>query len=211
MRVTLTSYPGGPPGLAARLDRHDFWPLARRLLRVHWPVSAGGVLLAVVFFTLYNGRNSYGALGLICCAFAFLFFLNPFIVAANELMDVYYFDQQWAASYRPHRRSSVDLTRVTSVSTSSGLWTFQRGARWGVGVPERLILLDPVRAIVGRALRVGEDTHTIKMSDRSRHLLRDAAFDVSETARSFGGDIAKPPFRAWDDVRRRPRRRRPTP
>jgi len=210
MRVTPTSYPGGPPGLAVRLERCDFWPVVRRLLRVHWPVGAAGVLLAAVFFILYNGRNPYGVLGLICCALAFLFFTNPFIVTANMLMDVYYFDQQWAASYRPHRRSSVDLTRVTSVRTSSGLWDFQRGARWGVGVPEGLILLDPVLAIVSRALNQAARTRTIKMSERTRGILRDAAVGAYEDDAMFDGAIAKPPRRAWDGVRRRPRRRRPT-
>jgi hypothetical protein len=211
MRVMPTSYPGGPPGLAARLERRDFWPVAKCLARVHWSVSAAGVLLAAVSFSFYNGRNIYGALALISCAFASLFFLSPFIVAANALMDVYYFDQQWAASYRPYRRSSADLTRVTSVTTSSGLWDFQRRARGGIAVPERLILLDPVLAIVSRALSEAARTRTIKMSARTRRILSGTAFDDSEIPRPFGGAIAKPPLRAWDDVRKRPRRGRPRP
>ena len=209
MRVTPTSYPGGPPGLAARLEWRDFWPIAKGLARVHWRAGAAGVLLAAVFFSFYNGRNVYGVLGLVSGALAFLFFTSPFIVAGNMLMDVYYFDQRWAASYRPHRRSSVDLTRVTSVTTSSGLWSFRRGAGWENDVPEGLILLDPVLAIVSRALSEAARTHTVKMSDRTRRILSGAAFDDSEIPRPSGDAIAKPPFRAWDGVRKRPRRGRP--
>ncbi len=208
MLVTPTSYPGGPQGLAVRLERRDLWPLVRRLSRVHGSVSAVCLLLAAVSFIFYNGRNAYGALVVVCCGLAILFLLNPFIISLNLLMDVFYFDQQWAASYRPYRRSSVDLTRVTSVTTSPGLWDFQRRARWGIMVPEELILLDPVRTIVSRALREAARTRTLKMSDQTRHLLGDAASDDSENFGLVGVGIARPPFKAWDDVRRRRRRSR---
>jgi hypothetical protein len=209
MRVTSTSYPEGPPGLAARLERGDFWSLVRRFSRWYWSVVATFVLLAVVFFTLYNGRNAYGVLGLICGLLAVFFAMNPFIIAANLLMDVFYFDEQWAASYRPYRRSSVDLTRVTSVTTSYGLWDLQRRrARWGVAVPEQLILFDPVRTIVSRALKEAARTRPVKMSAPTRRLLDDASADDPQSLAQFAVGIAKPPLGAWDDVRRKPRRNR---
>jgi len=208
MLVTPTAYPGGPPGLAARLERGDFWSLVRRFSRWYWSVVAAFVLLAVVFFTLYNGRNAYGVLGLICSLLAVFFAMNPLIISLNLLMDVFYFDQQWAASYRPNRHSSVDLTRVTWVTASSGRWDFQRRARWGIMVPEELILLDPVRTIVSRALKEAERTRTIKMSDRARRLLAYTVSDDSENPRLFGAAIARPPYKAWDDVRRKRRRKR---
>lgn len=181
--------------------------MVRRLSRVHWSVSAACLLLAAVFYSLYNGPSIYGALTVICCLFAIFFFLSPFIIALNLFMDVFYFDQQWAASYRPYRRSSVDLTRVTSVTTSSGLWDFQRRARWGVMVPEELILLDPVRTIVSRAPREAARTRTIKMSERTRHLLADVVSDDSQNLGPCGVGIARPPLKSWEDVRRRRRNR----
>jgi hypothetical protein len=207
MLVTPTSYPGGPQGVTARLERRDLWPLVRRLARGYWAVVAAFALLGVLFFILYNGRNVYGVLGLICSAFAVFFAMNPLFVALNLLMDVFYFDEQWAAAYRPNRHSAVDLTRVTAVTTSSGRWDFERRSRWGIMVPEELILLDPVRTIVSRALTEAARARTVKMSDRVRQLIADT---VPSDSGNFGLNrvrIAKPPYRAWDDVRRRRRNR----
>lgn len=191
------------------MERGDFWSLVRRFSRWYWSVVAAFVLLAVVFFALYDGRNDYGVLGLICSLLAVFFAVNPSIIAANLLMDVFYFDEQWAASYRPYRGSSVDLTRVTSVTTANGLWDFQgRRALWGVAVPEQLILFDPVRSIVSRALKEAARTRRVKMNARTRHLLGDAVGDEPQNAAEFVVGIAKPPLRAWDDVRRKPRRKR---
>jgi hypothetical protein len=203
MLVTPTSYPGGPQGVTARLERRDLWPLVRRFSRGNWFAVAVLALLGAFFFSLYNGRNAYGVLGLICGVFAVFFAMNPLVVASNLLMDVFYFDEQWAASYRPHRHSAVDLTQVTSITTSSGRWEFNRGSRWGIMVPEELVLLEPVRTLVSRALKEAARTHNIKMSDRTRHLLVDAISDDAQNSRMLVVSIAKPPLRAWDGVRKR--------
>jgi hypothetical protein len=205
MLITPTSYPGGPEGLAARLERRDRWPIVRRLARVHWPVGAACLLLGALFLILYNGPGAYGVLMLVCFALALLFFTNPFVMASNMLMDVFYFDQQWAAVYRPYRRSSVDLTQVTAVIASGGLWDFQRRGRLGITVPEPLLLLDPVRTIVSRALTEAARTRTVKMSDQARQLIADTVPDDTGNVGLFSVPIAKPPYRAWDGVRRRRR------
>lgn len=184
------------------------WPLVRRCSRRYWSAVAALALLGALFFGFYNGRNAYGVLGLICSAFAVLFAVNPLIIALNLLMDVFYFDEQWVAAYRPNRHSAVDLARVTSVIASSGRWDFERRSGWGIMVPEELILLDPVRSLVGRAIAEAARTHTLKMSDRVRQVLADTVPDDSDNFGLSRARIAKPPYRAWDDVRRRPRRPR---
>ena len=210
MVVTPTSYPGGPQGVSARLERRDLWPLVRRLLRWTWLPAAGCVLLAAVFYSLYSGPSIYGLLTVMCSGLALFFFISPFAMALTLRMDIFYFDEQWAASYNPHRRSSADLTRVNSVRASSGVWSFQRRGRAGIVVPEVLVLLEPVRALVSRAVSEAARTHNVKMSDRTRDLLGAATSDESQNSGMFAV-IAKPPLRSWDGVRRPPRRRRASP
>jgi hypothetical protein len=75
-------------------------------------------------------------------------------------------------------------------------------------LPEELILLDPVRTIVSRAVGEAERTRTIKMSRRTRDLLGGAVPEGAESFGLFGVAIARPPLKAWVDVRRKRRRRR---
>ena len=79
MLVIPTSYPGGPSGLAARFEWHDVWPLVRRLSLWNWSVAAGCVLLAAVFYSLYNGPSIYGLLTVMFCGLAIFFFMGPLL------------------------------------------------------------------------------------------------------------------------------------
>lgn len=146
---------------------------------------------------------------MVCGGLALLCGLMPLVLAGNEIMTVYYIDPQWIACYRGTRRASVDLTRVRAISSHlPGEILFHQRGPFKVSVPEAILVLEPIQVTIGRSIHAGATSRGVQLSPRARRILEPAM------APAFGyqarSDIARPPLRIWNDVRRRHVRRSET-
>ena len=209
--VTHLSYPGGPPGLAVRLDRHDlkalFWAVAKRA----WPAIPLLVVLVVAFAHLNTRPNVYGLLEALCLCLIGLIAFAPGVVVGNFWMSTYYFDERWIAWYLGPRRRSVDMTMISRVTSRwrnlDGCWAFRSSKSSLVirlRVPEVILVIDEVRALVASGLAVAERTHEVKLDERTRQTLgqpphaRSADGSIYESIRELG----RPPLRSWPGMPR---------
>ena len=116
-------------------------------------------------------------------------------------MSTFYVDQRWIAWYLGPRRRSVDLTKVTSVSrTCDGFWSI-KSKRPGLRLPGAALAVSEFRTFVALGLAEAQETHRVKMSQKSRSVLE--LPDSSSSERAVTEPIPaleRPPFTAWPGV-----------
>jgi hypothetical protein len=196
--VVFSSYPGGPAGAVARLERSDLWGPFQAAAKRFWAAPLVLAALSALFAVLNTRPNVFGFLAVLCGGLAFLCVALPFVQAANDITTQYYVDAGWIASYHGFRRNSVELSRVTSVSTAiPGHLGFRQGRRVGVLVPEAILLLDPVRTTVSRAVREGTRLHPLTMSRAAEQILARAPEPNLPALRAGSSEMGRPPLRAW--------------
>lgn len=210
--MTHLSYPGGPPALVVRLDRHDlaaqFWAVARRT----WLIIPVFVALLVVFINLNTRPNLYGLLATVCIGLIAMAALSPGAVVATLWMSTYYFDQRWIAWYVGTRRRSLDMAMVSKVtsrwSAMDGCWAFtssKLSLAIQLRIPAAILMIDEVRALVASGLAVADRAHTVKLDERTRTTLGQppslGSADDAEAGLSDG--FGRPPFRPWAGMPRR--------
>jgi hypothetical protein len=203
--VKYLSYPGGPPGMAVRLDRKElvqqFWSTARRV----WTPIPVLIVLLLVFVHLNTRPNTYGLLGALCICLILLAAFVPAVVIANLWMSTYYFDQRWIAWYRGSRRRSVDMTMICKITSRGrmldGCWAIRspKSSFVILRVPEVLLAIDEVRAVVTSALAVAARTHEVEMDKRSRMILGQPPFAASadDPMAEAPDDLGRPPLLSW--------------
>ncbi len=218
--VKHLSYPGGPPGLAVRLDRRDlaaqFWTVGKRA----WALIPVLVVLLVVFIHLNTRPNLYGLLAALCIGLIAIAAFSPGVVVANLWMSTYYFDQRWIAWYLGPRRRSVDMTMISKATSTwrvlDGCWAFRSSKSSLVirlRVPEAILVIDEVRALVASGVAVADRDHEVKLDERTRSTLGQPPLAGSAGApmAELVNDLGRPPFRSWPGMSRgvnlRPSRR----
>ena len=205
--VALSSYPGGPAGAVARLERSDLSGPFRAAAKRFWLVPLVLAALSALFAVLNTRPNVFGFLAVLCGGLALFCIAIPFVQAGNDIATRYYIDAGWIASYHGYRRNSVQLSRVTSVSTAiPGHLGFRQGRRAGILVPEAILLLEPVRTTVSRAVREGAPLRPLTMSPAAERILPVAPEPHLQVLRGGASEMGRPPLRAWRELSSRPRR-----
>jgi hypothetical protein len=209
--VKHLSYPGGPPGLAVRLDRHDlktqFWTSAKRA----WAAIPLFAVLVAIFIHLNTRPNLYGLLGTLCIGMAIMAAFFPAIVVGNLWMSTYYFDERWIAWYLGARRRSVDVTMIRKITSkwrnSDGCWGIRSAKSslvFRLRVPQAILEVDEVRALVASGLAIAVAAHHVELDSRTRKTFgqlppaRSVHDQVSEPSR----DPSRPPALPWPGMPR---------
>lgn len=201
--VVLSSYPSGPAGAVARLDRSDLSGPFRATAKRFWAASLVLAALSALFVVLNTRPNVFGLLAVLCGGLAFLCISVPFIEAAHDIATRYYIDAGWIASYHGYRRNSVQLSQVTSVKVPiPGHVGFRQGRRAGVYVPEAILLLEPVRTTVSRAVREGAPRRPLTMSPAAERILPIASQPYLPVLLGQASEMGRPPLRPWREVSR---------
>jgi hypothetical protein len=207
--VVLSSYPGGPDGAVARLERADLWGPFRATAKRFWAASLVLVALSALFVVLNTRPNVFGLLAVPCGGLAFLRVAVPFIEATHDIATRYYIDAGWIASYHGYRINSVQLSQVTSVKVPiPGHVGFRQGRRAGVFVPEAILLLEPVRTTVSRAVREGAPLRPLTMSSAAERIFPFPSEPHLPVLLGQASEMGRPPLRPWRDVSSRRRAER---
>jgi len=207
--IALSSYPGGPDGAVARLERSDLSGPFRSTAKRFWVAALVLAALSALFVVLNTRPNVFGLLAVLCGGLAFLCVALPFVQAANDITTRYYIDAGWIASYHGFRRNSVELSQVTSISTAiPGHLGFRQGRRAGILVPEAILLLEPVRTSVSRAVRERAPIRPLTMSPAAERILPFPSEPHLPVLRGQASEIGRPPLRPWRDVSSRRRAER---